>query len=98
MTAKCVIKDNQILGRLLWCRMITENELLAELFKELHVPEIAEGEITASMLSASLNIGERAALYKLQKLEKQGKLTSRWVRLSSNGRGWAFKKIELPEK
>lgn len=77
---------------------MTENDLLNELRNEMYVPGIEEGEITASMLATELNIGERAAMYRLKKLEKRGILTSRWVRFTNQAQGWAFKKKELPKK
>lgn len=65
---------------------MTENELLAELARELSLPEIDTSiEITAQMLAHRLNMGERNALSILRKREQAGELISRYVR-SENGR------------
>ena len=61
-------------------KIMTENELLDELAKELIVPEIDKNEITANMLSIKTGISTRQALSILRKKEQDGLLKSRWVR------------------
>ena len=59
---------------------MTENELLAELVKELVMPEIEEHEITVQILANETGLSTKQALSILRKKEQDGLLKSRWVR------------------
>jgi len=59
--------------------MMTENELLDELTKELYIPFIEPDEITAQQLADRLGVGHRAAIRRLNEKGAAGELTVRTV-------------------
>lgn len=73
---------------------MTENELIAELVKELTLPDYdPENEVTAKLLAPKLNLSEGKTLIALKRKEAAGELTSRWVKLPSGYKALAFRKV-----
>jgi len=73
---------------------MTENELLAELLRELYVPEIEPNEITTKMLAEKLNITNRAAYSKLMEMVEAGRLKKRYVKVNGSRKVLAFSKVD----
>ena len=86
------IKGSLMAGKLWYCEM-TENELLTELLKELTLPDIAPDEVTAVMLSESLNCSWSKAAAVLKTKLAAGELTSRQVRTANGKPATAYRKV-----
>ena len=68
------------------------NDLLAELAKELTLPPIANGEVTASMLSEESGMNRSSAERFLKDKLASGELTSRYVRNKQGNKAIAYRK------
>jgi len=71
---------------------MTENELLTELLKELTLPDIEKDEVTAVMLSESLNCSWSKAAAVLKMKLAAGELTARKVRTPEGKPATAYRK------
>jgi predicted transcriptional regulator len=71
---------------------MTEQELLDELYKELALPSIEQGEVTALMVSEYTGISWSQAMRTLKNKEAQGLLKSRQVKLPNNRVATAWSK------
>ena len=71
---------------------MTENELLAELEKELELPMIEKDEVTVPMLASRLDVNESTARNRLNKMVDEGRLTVRWVKVASGSKAKAYRK------
>lgn len=75
---------------------MTENELLQELIKELGLPALdPEHEVTADMLADQTGMSVRRMADKLAKMEKEGRLKSRWVKSLKGRRALAYHEIKV---
>lgn len=72
---------------------MTENELIAELVKELTLPDYdPENEVTAKLLAPKLNLSEGKTLLRLKAKVEAGEMSSRWVKLPTGYKALAFRK------
>lgn len=71
---------------------MTEYELLEELAKELGLPEIEPGEVTAQMVADYTGVSNSQAMRTLKAKESAGLLTSRMVKMPNNHPARAFRK------
>jgi DNA-binding transcriptional ArsR family regulator len=71
---------------------MTEQELLDELYKELALPSIEQGEVTALMVSEYVGISWSQAMRTLKAKEQAGLLKSRQVKLPNNRVATAWSK------
>jgi len=71
---------------------MTENELLEELARELSLPTLADDEVTAVMLSESVNCSWSKAASVLKAKLAAGELTSRKVRTPEGKIATAYRK------
>lgn len=71
---------------------MTENELLAELLKELTSPDIEGDEVTADMLSKLVKCSWSTADRVLRAKEQAGLLVSRKVKLPNQHIATAYRK------
>jgi len=78
-------------GKLWYCEM-TENELLDELARELSLPDIEPDEVTAVMLSESVNCSWSKAASVLKTKLAAGELTARKVRTPEGKIATAYRK------
>lgn len=72
---------------------MTESELLDELYRELALPPIEEGEVTALMVSEFTGISWSQAMRTLKAKEAAGLYKSRQVKLPNNRVAQAWSKI-----
>lgn len=72
--------------------MMTELELLDELYAEIALPPIADGEVTAQMVSEYTGISWSQAMRTLKAKEQAGVYVSRKVRLPNNRVAQAWRK------
>lgn len=72
---------------------MTEYELLEELQKELGLPDIEPGEVTAKMAADYTGVSWSTADRALKDKERTGLLTSRKVRLSNQRIAKAYRKV-----
>lgn len=72
---------------------MTEYELLEELAKELGLPEIEPGEVTAQMVADYTGVSNSQAMRTLKAKESAGLLTSRMVKMPNNHPARAFRKV-----
>jgi len=72
--------------------MMTENELLDELTKELYIPFIEPDEITAQQLADRLGVGHKSAIRQLNEKVAAGELTVRTVRMADGKFSKAYRK------
>lgn len=71
---------------------MTEYELLEELAKELSLPSLEEGEVTAAMVADYTGVSTSQAMRALKAKEQAGLLTSRMVKMPNNHPARAFRK------
>lgn len=71
---------------------MTEFELLEELAKELSLPEITPGEVTAQMVADYTGISWSQAMRTLKAKEASGVYVSRKVKLPNNRVAQAWRK------
>ncbi len=71
---------------------MTEYELLEELAKELSLPSLEEGEVTAQMVADYTGISWSQAMRTLRAKEAAGALKSRKVKLPNNRVAMAWRK------
>ena len=71
---------------------MTEYELLEELAKELSLPSLEEGEVTAQMVADYTRISLSQAMRTLKAKEAAGALKSRKVKLPNNRVAMAWRK------
>ena len=71
---------------------MTENELLEELAKELSLPALEEGEVTAQMVADYTGVSNSQAMRTLKAKETAGLLKSRMVKLPNNHPARAYRK------
>lgn len=71
---------------------MTEYELLEELAKELSLPSLEEGEVTAQMVADYTGVSNSQAMRTLKAKETAGLLTSRMVKMPNNHPARAFRK------
>jgi len=71
---------------------MTEYELLEELAKELGLPEIEPGEVTAQMVADYTGVSNSQAMRTLKAKESAGLLKSRMVKMPNNHPARAFRK------
>ena len=71
---------------------MTEYELLEELAKELSLPSLEEGEVTAQMVAGYTGISWSQAMRTLRAKEAAGALKSRKVKLPNNRIATAWRK------
>lgn len=74
--------------------MMTENELLDELTKELYIPFIEPDEITAQQLADRLGVGHKSAIRQLNEKVAAGELTVRIVRMANGKLSKAYRKAQ----
>lgn len=74
--------------------MMTENELLDELAKELYIPLIEPDEITAQQLADRLGVGHKSAIRQLNEKVAAGELTVRTVRMADGKFSKAYRKAQ----
>ena len=74
--------------------MMTENELLDELTKELYIPFIEPDEITAQQLADRLGVGHKSAIRQLNEKVAAGELTVRIVRMADGKLSKAYRKAQ----
>ena len=72
--------------------MMTENELLDELAKELYIPSIGPDEITAQQLADRLGVGHKSAIRQLNDKVAAGELTARTVKMADGKLSKAYRK------
>ena len=72
---------------------MTEYELLEELAKELSLPSIEEGEVTAQMVADYTGVSNSQAMRTLKAKESAGLLTSRMVKMPNNHSARAYRKV-----
>ena len=72
---------------------MTEYELLEELAKELCLPEIEPGEVTAQMVADYTGVSPSQAMRTLKAKEQAGVLKSRMVKMPNNHPARAFRKV-----
>ncbi len=72
--------------------MMTENELLDELTKELYIPFIEPDEITAQQLADRLGVGHKSAIRQLNEKVASGELTVRTVKMADGKLSKAYRK------
>ena len=72
--------------------MMTENELLDELTKELYIPFIEPDEITAQQLADRLGVGHKSAIRQLNDKVAAGELTARTVKMADGKLSKAYRK------
>ena len=72
---------------------MTENELLAELLKELKLPDIEFDEVTAVMLSELAECSWSTADRVLKNKLAAGQLTARQVRTQNGRPATAYRKV-----
>lgn len=70
----------------------TELELLDELYRELALPALEDGEVTAQMVADFTGISWSQAMRTLKNKEAQGLLKSRQVKLPNNRVATAYRK------
>lgn len=71
---------------------LTENELLAELVRELTVPPIEPDEVTCKMIQDGTGLSDNKAMSFLKDKVAAGELTTRNVRLPNGRVVMAFRK------
>lgn len=71
---------------------MTENELLKELAKELSLPALEEGEVTAQMVADYTGVSNSQAMRTLKAKETAGLLKSRMVKMPNNHPARAYRK------
>ena len=71
---------------------MTEYELLEELAKELSLPSLEEGEVTAQMVADYTGVSNSQAMRTLKAKETAGLLTSRMVKMPNNHPARAYRK------
>ena len=74
--------------------MMTENELLDELARELYIPSIEPDEITAQQLADRLGVGHKSAIRQLNEKVAAGELTVRTVRMADGKFSKAYRKAQ----
>ena len=72
---------------------MTEFELLEELARELSLPEIEPGEVTAQMVADYTGVSNSQAMRTLKAKESAGLLTSRMVKMPNNHPARAYRKV-----
>ena len=72
---------------------MTEFELLIELARELSLPEIEPGEVTAQMVADYTGVSNSQAMRTLKAKEQAGVLKSRMVKMPNNHPARAFRKV-----
>lgn len=73
--------------------MMTELELLDELYQELNFPAIEDGEVTAQMVADYTGISWSQAMRTLKAKEQAGVYRSRRVKLPNNRVAMAWSKV-----
>lgn len=73
---------------------MTEYELLEELAKELSLPSIEEGEVTAQMVADYTGVSNSQAMRTLKAKESAGLLKSRMVKMPNNHPARAYRKVQ----
>ena len=71
---------------------MTEYELLEELAKELSLPSLEEGEVTAQMVADYTGVSNSQAMRTLKAKETAGLLKSRMVKMPNNRTARAYRK------
>lgn len=71
---------------------MTEYELLEELAKELSLPSLEEGEVTAQMVADYTGVSNSQAMRTLKAKEAAGQLKSRMVKMPNNHPARAYRK------
>ena len=71
---------------------MTEFELLEELAKELGLPDIEPGEVTAAMVADYTGVSNSQAMRTLKAKEQAGVLKSRMVKMPNNHPARAYRK------
>lgn len=71
---------------------MTEYELLEELAKELSLPALEEGEVTAQMVADYTGVSNSQAMRTLKAKETAGLLKSRMVKMPNNHPARAYRK------
>ena len=71
---------------------MTEFELLEELAKELSLPSLEEGEVTAQMVADYTGVSNSQAMRTLKAKETAGLLKSRMVKMPNNHPARAYRK------
>ena len=71
---------------------MTEYELLEELAKELSLPSLEEGEVTAQMVADYTGVSNSQAMRTLKAKETAGLLKSRMVKMPNNHPARAYRK------
>ena len=71
---------------------MTEYELLEELAKELSLPSLEEGEVTAQMVADYTGVSNSQAMRTLKAKETAGLLKSRMVKMPNNRPARAYRK------
>ena len=74
--------------------MMTENELLDELTKELYIPFIEPDEITAQQLADRLGVGHKSAIRQLNEKVAAGELTVRTMKMADGKLSKAYRKAQ----
>ena len=71
---------------------MTEQDLLNELYRELALPQLEDGEVTAQMVADYTRISWSQAMRTLKAKEAAGALKSRKVKLPNNRVAMAWRK------
>ena len=74
--------------------MMTENELLDELAKELYIPSIEPDEVTAQQLANRLGMGYQYVTRQLKDKVAAGELTVRTVKMPDGKVSKAYRKTK----
>jgi len=72
---------------------VTENELLAELTRELCPPAINPDEVTVEMLQTATGLSYKGAYDALQRKVRSGDLKWRWIIGKSGNKCRAYSKV-----